>query len=372
MPLNIVREDINRLNVDATVLICEADNEACYGEVRIADSTDDKHKKILFVKCPPKDGGTAYFRTLLSGYSNSLSLAAEDGCESIAFSLDLGDTGDYSDNERIDATVSVFSGFLEQNDMDIYLSLPYQKSSGSLSQYHDSLEHYIRDNYIPWRPIDYCYGISESDSGSMAPKADMAPAASFMSTAAVPELQRKEKGTFKNAGRPDLFSLKRNRREKEESTVIYQEDTKAPTENHTESFETIVSIVRASRSLDELLDTREKTFMDMVFYYADMRGMTDVEVRKRANLDKKTFSKLRCGNTKCPSRTTALALAIALRLSLDETKDLLARAGMALSPCNRIDVIVKYFIENEVYDIYAINLALFEHGEMLLGSQAAD
>lgn len=96
--------------------------------------------------------------------------------------------------------------------------------------------------------------------------------------------------------------------------------------------------------------------------------MTDVEIQKRANLDKRAFSKLRCGNTKNPSKSTALAIAIALKLNIDDTKDLLSRAGLALSPCDRRDLIVQYFIEHNVFEIDVINVALYEHGEPLLGS----
>ena len=111
--------------------------------------------------------------------------------------------------------------------------------------------------------------------------------------------------------------------------------------------------------------------MELVFSFADERGMTDVEVQRKANLDRKAFSKLKCGTTKNPSKSTALALAVALELSVDDTKDLLSRAGLALSPCSKQDVIVQYFIEREAYDIYEINVALFEHGEQLLGNQVS-
>ena len=96
---------------------------------------------------------------------------------------------------------------------------------------------------------------------------------------------------------------------------------------------------------------------ELVFSFADERGMTDVEVQKKANLDRKAFSKLKCGTTKNPSKSTALALAIALELSLDDTKDLLSRAGLALSPCSKQDVIVQYFIEREAYDICFIHIS---------------
>jgi len=130
-------------------------------------------------------------------------------------------------------------------------------------------------------------------------------------------------------------------------------------------------ILEEERSLDDVVNNLDKTFMELVFSFADAKGLTDVEVQKKANLDRKAFSKLKCGTTKNPSKSTALALAVALELNLDDTKDLLSRAGLALSPCSKQDVIVQYFIEKEAYDIYEINVALFEHGEPLLGTQAS-
>ncbi len=125
----------------------------------------------------------------------------------------------------------------------------------------------------------------------------------------------------------------------------------------------------ASRSLEDVVNNLDKSFMELVFNFADQKCITDVQLQKKANLDRKAFSKLRCGTTKNPSKPTALALAIALELNLDETKDLLSRAGYALSPCSKQDVIVQYFIEREAYDIYEINVALYEHDEKTLGTQ---
>ena len=94
---------------------------------------------------------------------------------------------------------------------------------------------------------------------------------------------------------------------------------------------------------------------------------SDTEVYKRANVDRKLFSKIRINRFYQPKKNTAVAFALALRLNVDETKDFLKRAGYAFSPSSKFDLIVEYFIDQKVYDIYTINLALFEHGQPLLG-----
>ena len=109
-----------------------------------------------------------------------------------------------------------------------------------------------------------------------------------------------------------------------------------------------------------------KSFHEMLFDLVRESGMTDVEVYKRANMDRKLFSKIRSNPASHPRKDTVLALAIALRLSLVETEDLLSRAEYALSPSSRSDLIVRFFIERKVYDIDTINIALHEHGLSIL------
>ncbi len=119
-------------------------------------------------------------------------------------------------------------------------------------------------------------------------------------------------------------------------------------------------------TLDQLMEEVGESFHDMLFLKIDTSGMTDVEVYKRANIDRKLFSKIRSNPAYHPRKQTVLALAIALKLSIEETIDLLARAEYALSPGNKGDLIVKYFIERGVYDIMTINFALDEYGQAVL------
>lgn len=121
-------------------------------------------------------------------------------------------------------------------------------------------------------------------------------------------------------------------------------------------------------ALDEFMKKLDEPFSDMLLKLIDAKGKTDAEVYKRANLDRRLFSKIRTGKGYTPKKPTILALAIALELTLAETDSLLERAGYALSHASRFDVIVEYFIVNGQYDIFQINEVLFTYDQPLLGS----
>ena len=121
------------------------------------------------------------------------------------------------------------------------------------------------------------------------------------------------------------------------------------------------------RSLDDVVKNLTETWSESLLRMIDEKGYTDVEVYKRANVDRKHFSKIRTDKNYLPKKKTALAFALALKLNIDEAKDFLGRAGYAFSPSSKTDLIVQYFIENEVYEIMTINLALCQHNEPLLG-----
>lgn len=122
-----------------------------------------------------------------------------------------------------------------------------------------------------------------------------------------------------------------------------------------------------SADLQHLLGEVGDSFHERLFELIDSRGMTDVEVYKKAGIDRRLFSKIRSNPAYHPGKNTVLALAIALELDLNETKDLLARAEYAFSPSNKGDLIVKYFIEHQVYDLMALNFALDEYEQPILG-----
>lgn len=120
--------------------------------------------------------------------------------------------------------------------------------------------------------------------------------------------------------------------------------------------------------LEDELDDVEESFAEALFRLIDEREMSDAECYKKAHIDRKTFSKIRTLKDYKPRKTTAAAFAIALKLPLDEAKDLIEKAGYSLTHSSKFDIILEYFIKKGRYDIFEINEALYAFGEKILGS----
>lgn len=147
--------------------------------------------------------------------------------------------------------------------------------------------------------------------------------------------------------------------------VTLKNDFTDESENVTKSGKKLGSDNKVT--LYQLMNDIGDSFQDKLFSYIDESGMTDVEVYKKANIDRKLFSKIRSNPMYHPRKQTVLALAIALQLNIEQTVDLLTSAEYALSPGSKGDLIVKYFIEHEIFDIMTINFALDEYGQPILG-----
>ena len=128
----------------------------------------------------------------------------------------------------------------------------------------------------------------------------------------------------------------------------------------------LLSRQHPARSLQDVMSRVGESFQERLLRLIDERGLKDAQVYKRANIDRKLFSKIRCNPDYTPKRQTAIALALALELNLDEMTDLLRRAGIALSPGSKSDLIIRYCVENGIYDPMKVDALLFDYGQKTL------
>jgi transcriptional regulator with XRE-family HTH domain len=258
----------------------------------------------------------------------SLILAKRHGCDSIAFPLISSGIYGYPKDEALSVATSTISQWLMENDMDVSLVV-FDKAAFSLSnELHGKVKSFIDQNYVDERNIHFARKRPMPWDGRESYESE-----ALSQTA---ELNITE---ITQALKTDAFIDK----------------AAAPLR------------ARRSATRDDLVVSLDESFATKLLRLIDLKGKTDVEVYKRANIDRKLFSKIRKGKGYMPSKKTVVALAIALELSLPETHDLLRRAGFALSRSVVFDVIIEFFITKRFFDIFEINNVLFEYDQQLLG-----
>ena len=385
MPFQIVRNDITKMHVDAIVNTANpmpgygpGIDTAVYeaagkdellakrheigtiesGASVITDGYNLPTKYIIHtVGTSWKGGGSGEEETVRQCYRSVFKLAVDYDVESLAIPLLASGSYGFPKGIALRIALSEIESFMADHDIDLYLVVFDEKSFNLSSELYGDIDAYINDNYVEEKAREEYLDYEAMEYERRLMSSNMAMAGSALHQPSIAKSSISPKKEKKK---------KRKLSSKREETPAYGAALAD------EAMDMVCAMpMEAGRSLDDVVKNLDMTFMELVFSFADKKGMTDVEVQKKANLDRKAFSKLKCGTTKNPSKSTALALAVALELSLDDTKDLLSRAGLALSPCSKQDLIVQYFIEREAYDIYAINIALFEHGEQLLGTQAS-
>ncbi|MGV3465954.1 MAG: macro domain-containing protein [Heyndrickxia sp.] len=334
MPLELIRQDITKMQVDGIVnaantalqmgggvcgaifhaagvselqKACDKIGECKVGEAVITDGFRLDAKYIIHTPGPIWQGGGNQEADLLkASYINSLKLAKEYKCDSIAFPLISTGIYGYPKEEALQIAISTISSFLLENDMLVYLVVFDKKSFGISNKLFASIHEYIDEHYV------------------------------------------EEAEKVFSRRRIEQFDLM----ESLQAPDIYQEK----------------KLSEESYSLANRLNQLEESFSERLLRFIDEKGLTDAETYKRANIDRRLFSKIRNSIDYTPTKKTAMAFAIALKLDLDETLDLLMTAGYTLSYSSKFDVIIQYFMEQNNYNIHEINEALFAFDQPLLGS----
>ena len=371
MPFQIIHNDITKMNTDAIVNaansylqqgggVCGAIFQAAGAEllkkecdeigtcpVGYAVTTKGYRlpaKYIIHAIGPVWKGGDQGEDKLLAmAYHSSLEMALEYHLDSISFPLISSGIYGYPKDKALQVAISVISEFLLHNDMDIYLVVFDRKAISLSEKLFTEINHYI-DTYY-----------EDSDEYEVRSRQNRVSH----------EFDQINKLNSGISAKRDF--KKTNKLRKEPSVERDQLDKSLLEETPFEDSLCYSIPESSSRSLEDVINQIDETFSEMLFRLIDEKGKADVEVYKRANIDRKLFSKMRNKEYQ-PKKSTALALAIALELSLDETKDFLMKAGYTLSNSNRFDLIIRFFIENKHYDMYVLNEALFTHEQPLLGA----
>ena len=334
MPLEIVRNDITKMTVDAIV---NAANESLLGgggvdgaihyaagpellaecmtlggcktgKAKITGGYNLPAKYVIHTVGPIYEDGKHGEKALLeSCYRESLALAKAHNCETIAFPLISSGVYGYPKDHALKVAIDVISDFLLENEMTVYIVI-FDKAAYKISEkLFSDIAEYIDDNYVD----------EHTDYRRESMRMNMPMQASI--------------GMFE----ADLCECK---------AMMPDDD------------------------LDSKLKQIDESFSQMLLRKIDEKGLTDAECYKKANVDRKLFSKIRSDVNYKPSKPTAIAFAISLELSLGETEDMLKKAGFALSHSNKFDIIIEYFISKGNYNIFEINEALFAFDQSLLGA----
>ena len=347
MPLQIIRNDITKMSVDAIVnaantsllggggvdgcihraagpellVECETLHGCKTGSAKITKGYKLPCKYVIHAVGPRwYDGRHSERERLISCYRTSLMLAKEYGCESVAFPLISSGIFGYPKDQALKVAIDTISSFLLENEMTVYIVIFDRKAYQISGKLFADIAAYIDDRYV------------------------------------------------------DEHTDNRSERLRRMNAFRMEEPMPCEASVCEEAIEQLMPPVSAAAApkkaatLDDALGQIDESFSEMLLRKIDERGMTDAQCYKKANIDRKLFSKIRSDKSYKPSKPTVIAFAIALELPLVEMKDMLMKAGFALSHSNKFDIIVEYFVEHGNYNVFEINEALFAFDQSLIGA----
>ena len=338
MPLQIIRNDITKMSVDAIVNAantsllggggvdgcihraagpellaeCSTLHDCETGGAKITKGYRLPCKYVIHAVGPRwRDGKHREQELLESCYRTSLNLAKENGCQSVAFPLISSGIYGYPKDQALKVAVDTISTFLLENEMMVYMVIFDRKAYQISGKLFADIAAYIDDRYV-------------------------------------------EEHTDRRA------EQRRRLEALSEESCLEAALAPMPPETICESY--------SGQSLEEALGQMDESFSEMLLRKIDESGMTDAQCYKKANIDRKLFSKIRSDKFYKPSKPTVLACAIAVELPLAQMQEMLSKAGFTLSHSSKFDIIVEYFVERGNYNVYEINEALFAFDQSLIGA----
>ena len=348
MPFTIIRNDITTMSTDAIVNAANTDlamgggvcgaifsaagaselQAACdalapikTGEAVITPGFKLPAKYIIHAAGPVyRDGKQGEEALLRSCYVNALELAVKHNCESVAFPLISSGIYGYPKAEALKVANSAIRDFLVHHELDVSL-IVFDKDALAVSEeLFGEVGRYIDEHYVEERAFTRDRRLLRVESETLKKTDDDASeSVAFTAAPMLPMAQR------------------------------------------------AASAAMPAQSLDDIVGKLDEPFAATLLRLIDASGKSDADIYKRANIDRRLFSKIRGNAYYAPSKPTVLAFAVALELTLEQTADLLGRAGFALSHSRKFDVIVEYFIASKKYDVFEINEVLFSYDQALLG-----